>query len=773
MSKTYTLQVKAMAQRISGTVYDKVAAHYVTSGSYPIYVQFDQLPDALRALGPAQTALHVYITRQTSGNSWQYVEIADLNGTLDIENDVFPPVKSNAGTMDIVSDGWQTFGRFFGTQDLINGFVFSWHRYGVTIYTPLSDYQPYVVLTYNEGSLVTYTDEPGGYVDRTAANTFRWHTTWVGFPIENVPQTSATLQWKDGSSGTVNDISISGSATSSTMAANTLPASGELYWRVQAVTASGTATSEWRAMRTVDTPAVATPISPDSAYIDGTRTTRFVWDYQTASGTAPTGYDLQVKGPLDADFYTIKSETTSATYADIAAGTLPGGNLQWRVRAYNQSAVAGDWSAPLTCVVISAPNAPEVWIELATPRPTVSWSAVGQLGYQVRVEGQYDSGTRFGTEKTFKIPEYLAYNTFDALDGLLPYTSEETNGITYTWSNKMCTLTGTATATATNTQFARRNMPAYMHPGDVWYLKFVTNNPDIICSIWFYDSSNTTLERFYPRASTAITIPENAAKWRMYVYVGSGTSFADEPGVISDLRFLSSDSGQGANTPIEVRVLGEYDLWSPWGRANAQILSDGTIPLLLTGEAADGDASLSWDAVTGAEKYEILRFGKKIAETTATAYTDRYAVGSATYRVRACLVSDAYTLSNSVTLTLSVSSPRLTALDGDWIRLDKYTNPLPAVQITASRDVTLTQYAGVEYPVAEVGPHRTRLYVCNPAFSDHAQAAAFEQLLGRPVFVKDQYGNSLYGVMTSVQRSSQRFYTALTAMIQEIGGLDL
>ena len=86
-------------------------------------------------------------------------------------------------------------------------------------------------------------------------------------------------------------------------------------------------------------------------------------------------------------------------------------------------------------------------------------------------------------------------------------------------------------------------------------------------------------------------------------------------------------------------------------------------------------------------------------------------------------------------------------------------------------DTTYAAFTSKEcQAIKEVGPHRTRLYVCNPAFSDHAQAAAFEQLLGRPVFVKDQYGNSLYGVMTSVQRSSQRFYTELTAMIQEIGG---
>ena len=510
------------------------------------------------------------------------------------------------------------------------------YGYGI-FYSPKSNYQPYIVLTYNEGTLVAYADDPGGYVDRTNQIVFSWHTTWPGFPIENATQTAAVLQWKNGSSGTVNSINISGSSTTYTMAANTLPESADLYWRVQTTTSDGSATSEWKSLRTVDTAAVASGISPNGQYIDGAQTVRFRWNYATESGTLPTGYDLQVKGPTDADFSTIKSETTANTYADVTAGTLPGGQIQWRVRAYNQSAVAGDWSDPLSCVVISAPNPPEVWIESETPRPTVAWSATGQLGYQVRVEGAYDSGTIFGTDKSFKIPVYLADGT----------------------------------------------------------------------------------------------------------------------------------------TVIQVRVLGEYDYWSEWSGATAQIANGGTGTLTLTAAAANGDAALSWTAVENAVKYQILRGGKLIGETVETEYPDRYAIGSATYRVRAVLAGDDYVLSDSATVVLSVSSPRLTALDGSWIVMDMYTNPLPATQITATRDVALMQYAGIDYPVAEVSRHRTRTYVCNPAFPDPAQAAAFERLLGQPVFCKDQYGTAMLGVMSSVQRSAQHFYTQLTAIIQEIGGYDI
>lgn len=538
-----------------------------------------------------------------------------------------------SGTCSL-SSGTYTMSENIGTSGRtdVNGMAF-WEGKGNWTISAAS---PSLILTYNEGLIVAVTGSPSGYIDRTTPNVFSWHTTWTGFPVENVPQTSAKLQWKNGQSGTVNTINISGSSTTYTMAANTLPESSELYWRVQTTTASGTATSDWRAVRTVDTEGFCAGISPSGAYIDGTEETRFVWTYSTASGAAPSGYDLQIKGTADADFRTIASATTTDTFALIPAGTLPGGSLQWRVRGYNQSGLAGEWSEPLSCVVISAPAAPEVWIESASPRPTIAWSAVGQLAFEVRA-GSYSSGTIFGTDKSFKIPAYL---------------------------------------------------------------------PD----------------------------------------------------------------GQ---TAVQVRVLGEYDLWSPYGQTSLTVANAGSGEILLTAQAQSGDAALSWTVAENATGYQILRGGKLIAETTETAYLDPYSIGSVTYRVRAVLPGDDYILSNPASVQLSVPCPRIRALDSGWIELDTYTTPLPSLQITATRDVALMQYAGHDYPIPEVSRHRTRTWIANPAFSDHAKAAAFEQLLGRVVYVKDQYGTEMTGIMASIQRMPSRFYTELTAVVQEIGGFDV
>lgn len=647
MSKTYRLPVKGMAQLISGTTYDKNAESYKQDTYLPLFWQFDALPSALEGLDPAMMELHFYQT--VPSGEYNQIAFFRLQSKLDIENDQIPVNTLSENRVSLPqyqNSGWKvyTYETFNQTsrREIIHSYIRDglatkhYAHYPETIYSPLSSYPPYAILTYDEGSLVAFADGPGGYIDRTAPNVFSWHTTWTGFPVENVAQTSATLQWKNGESGTVNSITISGSSTTYTMPANTLPESSELYWRVQTTTASGTATSDWRAVRTVDTEGFCAGISPSGAYIDGTEETRFVWTYSTASGAAPSGYDLQIKGTADADFRTITSATTADTFALIPAGTLPGGSLQWRVRGYNQSGVAGEWSEPLSCVVISAPAAPEVWIEQASPRPTVAWSAVGQLAFEVRA-GSYSSGTIFGTDKSFKIPAYL---------------------------------------------------------------------PD----------------------------------------------------------------GQ---TAVQVRVLGEYDLWSPYGQTSLTVANAGSGEILLTAQAQSGDAALSWTVAENATGYQILRGGKLIAETAETAYLDPYSIGSVTYRVRAVLPGDDYILSNPTSVQLSVPCPRIRALDGGWIELDTYTTPLPSLQITATRDVALMQYAGHDYPIPEVSRHRTRTWIASPAFSDHTKAAAFEQLLGRVVYVKDQYGSSLVGVMSSVQRMPSRFYTELTAVVQEIGGFDV
>lgn len=288
-----------------------------------------------------------------------------------------------------------------------NGILFNAHKYPETrIYAPSDTIQAYLDIDYNTIGTTVITSELVGYIDSTAPLDFSWRTTYSGFPVETITQTSATLEWKDGESGTAHQISLPGNTTTYTMPAGTLPDSLNILWRVTTQTADGTTVSQWKKFQTIDSIPSVTAVSPSGTYVDGTDIVRFIWNYTVDTGTAQTAYNLQYK-TTTGNWTDVQSENTANQYADVPAGTLPAGNLQWRVRAYNQDGAASDWSNALDIVVISAPTAPQVRVTSVSPRPTIEWTATGQQAYQVTV-GDYDSGLMFGTGKSYKVPVYLA-----------------------------------------------------------------------------------------------------------------------------------------------------------------------------------------------------------------------------------------------------------------------------------------------------------------------------------------------------------------------------
>ena len=471
--KTYNVPVVAVAQQVGGAWYSS-SQYYIASGDEPIYVQFQPIPAALHGLLPTGLTAKFYVdasgspsvfSAQTVPSSWEdRIGTFALSSPADISSGMYPLEFDSAGSYISVpytyvpTSGGYTLTPGAGyTNKLLtsvaskclayaqNGMRLRYEYYSRTwakkVYSQLSAHAPYIELTYDEGSPLVITDAPGGYVNRAGTIAFSWHTTYEGYPIENITQTSATLKWKNGSSGTVNNISISGGSTSYTMAANTLPLSNDLYWCVTTVTAKGTTTSEWRNIQTQDAVPTVKGVSPAGTYIDGTAATRFTWSYDIATGTAQKSYEVQYKTASE-DWAALKTQTTANTYADISAGTLTAGTIQWRVRAYNTDNVASEWSAPLSAVVIAAPTAPVVSVAVNSPRPTITWSSAGQQAYQVKV-GTYDSGTVFGTAKSLKCHEYL-------IDGQTVASVRVMNsyGMWSPWGTAVFTIANTPGATA-------------------------------------------------------------------------------------------------------------------------------------------------------------------------------------------------------------------------------------------------------------------------------------------------------------------------------------
>lgn len=214
-----------------------------------------------------------------------------------------------------------------------------------------------------------------------------------------------------------------------------------------------------------------------------------------------------------------------------------------------------------------------------------------------------------------------------------------------------------------------------------------------------------------------------------------------------------------------VRIQNEYGLWSDWGTAEFTVVNTPGAPITLF--AAGGEkAALAWTE-TDHKTYYIYRDDIPIAKTTAHTYSDQMAIGTHKYKVRG-VAGDSYSMSNEVTVTLSVDAPEIAALgEMQWLRLEYSTAQNSPLGVSAYQDVAYQFYAGRRYPVAETSQQITKIYSFNAAFNDAAQAAAFEGLLGKTVIYRDQHGCLCTGPLMGFELSIDQFFRAFSCSIQQ------
>lgn len=222
---------------------------------------------------------------------------------------------------------------------------------------------------------------------------------------------------------------------------------------------------------------------------------------------------------------------------------------------------------------------------------------------------------------------------------------------------------------------------------------------------------------------------------------------------------------------VGVRVQNLYGLWSEWAETVIVVENmPGEAPTLTVQGTLS--AFLSWSEAAGAVGYRVYRDGEFLSETEALNCVDRYSIGDVSYFVRAVYDgSGNYTDSAEVHITLKTAWPLITAMDGDWIHLRANTTTLPETQITHQSEVTLQHFAGSAYPIPEVSERRQKSYTFSAAFKAGSDdISRFRALLGREVFLKDQYGNAIYGIMSSISEIASKFYTVFRASVAQIEG---
>lgn len=243
-----------------------------------------------------------------------------------------------------------------------------------------------------------------GYIPKGTSCTFRWGTERSGLCLGDLTLTGVTFRWRVTGSETATEVDC-GAATSYTLPGSSITADS-IQWQVETTDSQGNvSTSGWRTLSTVEALSSAVAESPKNIMVDGSADTVFRWAHLIATGTAPSASELQISA--DGSTWTqLVTVAGSALETTIPAGTLPAGELQWRVRTSNTDEAPGAWSEPASILVVAAPPAPTVSVE-QTPRPLISWQSQGQQGYQLRIPGAWESGSVYGTAMSRKLPVIL------------------------------------------------------------------------------------------------------------------------------------------------------------------------------------------------------------------------------------------------------------------------------------------------------------------------------------------------------------------------------
>nr|DAV26260.1 MAG TPA: hypothetical protein [Caudoviricetes sp.] len=272
--------------------------------------------------------------------------------------------------------------------------------------------RPYIPVSVDDtvtcGLKISEVTPSSGSIIKSEPNTFTWGAEAAQKCIAELKQASAIFRWRSGTSGTIHTISVSGSAQSVTVPANTFTGTTSIQWQVAVTANSGVVTtSDWATLSTADATPTAAPLSPVDTVIDGSKEVLFQWQHSISTGTAQSKADLQ-KSTDGSTWTTLATVTGAARQWTCPAGTLTSSIKYWRVRTYNADGIAGAWSEAAQIVVIAAPTAPSIQIKSTGPRPSISWQTSEQEAYQVELDGVLSGGTHYGTDKTWISPAYLA-----------------------------------------------------------------------------------------------------------------------------------------------------------------------------------------------------------------------------------------------------------------------------------------------------------------------------------------------------------------------------
>ena len=231
---------------------------------------------------------------------------------------------------------------------------------------------------------------------------------------------------------------------------------------------------------------------------------RFAWQHNDPNSDAQSKFDLDYRLQGAATWNTVTQNTINQFY-DLPADLLPRGTIEWRVRTYDQADLSGPYSELKTFFAGDKPSKPTTLNPVdesivSVSNPTVEWSSVGQVGYNLKVLDATETSVLWETNQTSNNKahtvgyslenetEYVIQLSIKNVDGInsnveeshihVSYTppaipivtsSKEESALVIEITNPMAS--GTEPNVSYNSVFRREK-------GDLKFIRIATNLPD-------------------------------------------------------------------------------------------------------------------------------------------------------------------------------------------------------------------------------------------------------------------------------------------------------
>lgn len=571
-----------------------------------------------------------------------------------------------------------------------------------------------------------------------SAITFAWHYQLSGGAT--YPSGTTKIYWKKDTENDYHEITVPGTPSSYRVPANTFPTNATVQWYLSGTDSGGGASQTSVASFKTLTSKITPQNSPTSGYTDPRNAITFSWYFSTNGGSVAQGSASLYWKVSTAENYTQIAASGSTTQVTVAANTFPvASTIQWYIAGTDYSGTSSQSSVYSFSTAAGTANAilqsPIGKAEDGTQPITFEWILTNS-----------DGSDPIEVVLSWKTPEESESSWHVIEDSNTPITS---------WT------------VAAN----------YFSIGEIEWRVIATNRdgvagPAAVAAFICMRSPDP------PSGLRATAVPRTTVTWQ------SSNQEAFEIKINGEI--VEQAYGPGVNSwqapeplpdgiyDISVRIQGQYGYWSAESTTSISVENEPPVAwgeMTLAGRFfTDAALSISGDDLPADPAVQWYRDGKRIAQTEAEeSYTDRMALGTHEWYAEIWSDDGNYLRSNTVNGSPSVPCPVIgLKAGGDWLQLALSENKTRTEQFRHTRTSSLRHVSGTVYPVLETSRFEDRSGSFDCAFRCKDQAAAFEQLFGQVVILKNRSNDVTVGLLAELEKNTNIFYISYRFSISQI-----